>query len=295
MLSGLLSSLENLDKSAGTYAIAAIVVVDNDEAGSAQQVVTRFQQSSPLCIIYDRVSERNIAVARNRGVEIALGLDVDYVAFIDDDSTASAEWLTELVRASAQYNADIVWGRLSPSFETGVASWVVKGGFYGQPSQPTGTPTHHAESNNALVRASVLQSFDPPFDASLGRSGGSDSLFFRNARLAGATIVWSDEAVVAEKIQRSRATVRWILQRAFRIGNCGVFVMRDALPGFKTVAVRAIKGFGHIAVGLVSLPFALPRGRSAVVRSLARCALGIGAISALLGYRYIEYRKVHGS
>jgi succinoglycan biosynthesis protein ExoM len=295
LLAKLLNSLRDLDDTAGLYEIAGIIVVDNDADGSARQVVFNFQQTTSCPIIYDQVAERNIAIARNRGVEIALALPVDFVAFIDDDCTASPDWLTEMVQTSTAHGADIVWGRLRYSFESDVPEWVVRGELHSQQAQPTGVRSKTAESNNALVSAGVLASLPNPFDPDFGRSGGSDSLFFLRAHANGARIVWSNEGVVTETIQRSRATVGWFLQRAFRMGNSGVFVYRGLMPLHRVFAGRAMKGVGHMAIGVALLPRILVGGRPALVHSLRRCAFGVGIFSALLGYRYIEYRRVHGS
>src|SRR5277367_2699297 len=76
-----------------------VVVVDNDPAGGARSVVEQFADSGvPFGVDYDVQPEPNIAITRNRTVELASG---EWMAFIDDDERAPREWLCELVRAAA--------------------------------------------------------------------------------------------------------------------------------------------------------------------------------------------------
>jgi succinoglycan biosynthesis protein ExoM len=58
------------------------VVVDNDPAQSAAEVVREIQQGGKLELVYECEAEKNFAAVRNQAVKHAHG---DFVAFIDDD------------------------------------------------------------------------------------------------------------------------------------------------------------------------------------------------------------------
>ena len=74
--------------------IAEVVVVDNDATESARAVVeARRAAGCPFRLIYAIQPERNIALTRNRTVELASG---EWLAFIDDDERAEPGWLAAL-------------------------------------------------------------------------------------------------------------------------------------------------------------------------------------------------------
>ena len=73
----------------------SIVIVDNDRAASARQIVESLARQSQISISYYLEPEQNIALARNRAVDNAQG---DFIAFIDDDEFPPNDWLLKLTR-----------------------------------------------------------------------------------------------------------------------------------------------------------------------------------------------------
>ncbi|MDP9349512.1 MAG: hypothetical protein M3P24_10300 [Gemmatimonadota bacterium] len=113
---------------------------------------------------------------------------------------------------------------------------------------------------------------------------------------AGAKLVWADEAVVEEFIPVSRARTRWIIKRAFRIGNGYVFCVSALFPRYRWVIPRVAGAVARIRIGygLLTLPLAMLAGRAAAVRAIRTIANGMGSLAALLGKRYQEYTTIHG-
>src|SRR5262245_9752500 len=98
----------------------SIVVADNDDARSAEEVVEKFRALSVVPIHYYAESNRNIALARNKAVENATG---DYVAFIDDDEVAVDDWLLHLYKTSLKCQADAVLGPVVAAYECPPPHW----------------------------------------------------------------------------------------------------------------------------------------------------------------------------
>lgn len=293
MLSNLLRSLADLVLETPAPEVV-VVVVDNDASGSAELVVQARRPAFPWPLLFAVERTRNIALARNRGVALALAAGADWIAFVDDDEEVSPRWLAELLRVQSAHAADVVAGPVVNVYPPDTPRWVIAGGLPRHVRRPTGATSPGAETANALVSRRVLASIDGPFDPRFGRSGGSDSHFFLRARLAGARIVWADEAVVHETIPVSRATPGWFLRRAFRVGNAGVRVARAVLPVRGWLPRRLAAACYRIALGTVQLFPAVLRGRGAVVRALQDVCLGLGAIAGMTGYHYIEYNQPHG-
>jgi succinoglycan biosynthesis protein ExoM len=294
MLRALLDSIAKTEAPSHLLRLAAVVVVDNDAAQSAASMVAAMADEYPCSLIYTCEPQRNIARARNLGAHTALELSPDFLAFTDDDCIVSANWLGELVHVAGEYHADVVSGPLRHLFPPGTPRWLVQGGFPDGLAIATGSVLKTAESNNALIRARLLRTTSEPFDPAFGISGGSDSLLFIRLRNAGARIVRAADAVVMETVPSSRLHVPWILQRAYRRGNAGVFTYRAALPTLRWFPGRALKGLGHVAIGTGIILTGLFRGRATLLTGMSRLSLGAGILGALFGHRYFEYQRVHG-
>jgi succinoglycan biosynthesis protein ExoM len=290
MLGALLDSLRAAI-AATTNTTCSVFIVDNDVDASARPVAERFRPLLPS-LAYDIVPVRNIARARNRAMQLAVAAGADCIAFVDDDCTVAENWICELIAVAAASGADVVWGRRRFAVSQEASAWWRSGPLFPSAEHANGTRMETAESNNVLLMRRVAESNS--FDERFGLAGGSDSLFFLRVRLAGGIIVWSNDAVVTETVPASRTSARWLLARAFRKGNCGVFVYKAALPLHRWLPGRVAKGIGHVALGGALALGGVVRGRGAILAGFERSAVGIGIIAALLGYRYVEYRNLHG-
>jgi succinoglycan biosynthesis protein ExoM len=293
MLSQLLESLGALEVDPEVASGLFVVVVDNDAAGSAAPVVESARRRLPWPLHWAVEPVRNISLARNRAVRMALAEGAEWVAFIDDDEVAPPRWLDGLVRAQREHRADVVAGPVVPRYPPGTPAWVVQGGFFQRPRQAAGARVRVAETSNALVSARLLADTSGPFDPAFGRAGGGDSHFFIRARRAGATMVWAD-APVAETVPPSRAEAGWILRRAFRVGNCGTFAERGAVPLAAWLPRRTAAALARVVLGAGLLVPAALGGRAAVMRTLWQICCGAGSLAGIVGFRYVEYERPHG-
>jgi glycosyltransferase involved in cell wall biosynthesis len=270
------------------------VVVDNDAAGSALPVVDSLRSTVPWEISYCLEARQNISLARNRAIDTAHHLGVDAIAFVDDDEEADPIWLAELIHIKRASGADVVAGPILPRFDPGAPEWVIAGRFFEIPRYPTGTPVNIAFTGNVLVDRAWLESSGNRFDEAFGLTGGGDSHFFLKAKLGGAKIVWADGAIVRESVPASRTSARWILRRAFRVGNRYVACERSLLPLRAWLFQRLIKSGLRLAQGLVMLVPSALFGRASVVSALRRIAHSAGCLSGLVGIRFDEYDVIHG-
>ena len=69
-------------------ATVRVIVADNDDAPSARALIERLRAEMPFEIIYVHCPASNISIARNACLDNGMG---DFLAFIDDDETASKE------------------------------------------------------------------------------------------------------------------------------------------------------------------------------------------------------------
>ena len=269
-----------------------IVVVDNDPEETAREVCEA--ACDWLChpLVYRTEKRRGIPQARNAALGVALGR-ADFVAFIDDDEVPAPDWLAELLRVQRIYAADAVRGPVLPVFESPAPAWLEP--FFDRPRYATGQQLKTAYTHNVLVSTRALASLDRLFDERLGLTGSDDAELFQRFSLRGYRIVWADDAPVQEFIPSSRVRLPWLLQRAFRIGTGSAFIDRQCVepaPKRWRTAFHACRCLFRGAA--MQLRF-FWGGRPAATRGLQLISFGAGRLAGLAGYRYEEYRRVHGA
>jgi succinoglycan biosynthesis protein ExoM len=267
-----------------------VIVVDNDANGSARSICQKRSTDFRWPLHYSVEPEPGISQARNHALRLALPR-ADLVAFIDDDEVPEPNWLAELLGAARRCGADVVTGPVVPYFPEPVPEWVLRGEFFERPRHSDGAEIPVARTGNVLVHRRVFDHLGTWFDPKLGLSGSSDTLFFMRAKRAGFRIVWADRAEVVEWVPTSRATTGWLCRRNFRGGNgyARCTLLLDRSP--KARIVRAAKGVGQIAQGLLPLPVGAIRGRHVWMRHWLRAAFGLGTVAGVLGYFFQEYRR----
>jgi len=286
----LLEGLGDLEVPAETG--VRVVVVDNDPGASARQVVDEVRTGLRHPVDYAVESVPGIPAARNAAVDRARG--ADFVAFVDDDEWPDARWLVELLATQRATGADVVTGPVLPVFERTPPAWVVDGRFFDRPRHGDAERIGYARTSNVLIRSSLFDGDESPFDLAFGKLGGSDTHFFTRARMAGRTIVWADRAVVHETVPASRVTTRWLLQRQYRLGNTLSLCLRLLDPTPRRLAKRAAHGVVRLAHGAVLLLASPVRGRATLVRAGQELCFAAGLLSGLGGFTYAEYKVVHG-
>lgn len=289
LLADLLASLGRLELRRHPAEVR-VVVVDNDAAESARGVVDAARAGLPFGVEYAVEPERNISLARNRAVAMALAWGAEWAAFVDDDEVVRPRWLDELLEVQARSGADAVAGAVVPRFPAGAPAWAERSGVYARLHRRSGEPVAFLATHNALVSARLLRRDGGPFDPAFGISGGGDSHFFLRCAREGARMVGAAAAVAEETVLPERLRAGWVLRRAFRTGNGAVFAERALPPESRRVGQRVVKGIGRMAVSAVALPVAALLGRAAATRALWGVCYGAGCASALFGYRYHEYR-----
>jgi len=294
MLATLLKALDRQTFQKVPTPRATVVVIDNDVEESARTTVERAGTRArwPLC--YGVEPRRGISYARNRGV-MAIAGQCDFVVFVDDDELPRRNWLDELLFVQARENADVVAGPVLARFDELPPAWVERGRFFVRPRYRTGQPLSVAGAGNVLVRAGVLTEQSGPFAPQFALSGAEDTHLFMRLQRVGTRMVWADEAVVEERVPKTRLNMRWLLQRAYRGGNGFARCELDIRPGARVRVTRALKGAARVAQGVGLLAVAPAYGLCGLVDASARVCLGLGMPAGALGFGYDEYRHVHGA
>jgi succinoglycan biosynthesis protein ExoM len=178
---------------------------------------------------------------RNRLVAESSGT---FLAFIDDDERAGPDWLQALHDAALAFRADAVFGSKRFSFPAEVPAWIRTCRIFRRPEFEAGAafPWWFANTGNALVRRSALPDQERPFRQPFNETGGEDTDLFRRMARAGARFVAAPAALIEEDRAATRATLPWILRRAFRNGNNqAVFALEDAAVRRRSLAAANLR------------------------------------------------------
>ena len=264
-----------------------IIVVDNDPAHSAAAVCLSAAAKSAWPVHYYAQPEKNISLTRNLAVEHAKG---EYVCFIDDDETADIEWIKNLLATQDTHQADGVFGRVVSDFPGDVPEWIRSCYIFNRPAPATGSEALSMRTGNCLVRREILTSIPGPFDPRYGTSGGEDSRLFSQLKDNGARFVNSYEALTVEFVPLERANARWLLKRAFRVGNAYTYVTLERTLSDKTWSqigyfCRAAS-YGLASFLLMLASITNPNRR---FHWLLKLAANIGKCVAFFGVTHREY------
>ena len=277
----------------------SVVVVDNDPAGAAEglAVCARMAGAGYRWPLYCAPEEhRGISFARNRAVALALEQDPDFIAALDDDERPSRGWLREMLRVQAETGADAVGGPVLPEFAPDTPAWLVEGGFFGRGiSRPDKAEVRLNVCGNFMVKASRVRALMPePFDTRFALTGGEGGIFFRRLAAQNCTMRWAAHAVIHETVPPSRATLRWLMQRRFRLGVNMVRRQRVLQPGLGRELYFMMLTMGQLGAGLLFLVINC-RHRIRRTRAMLTISKALGRAAGHFGARYSEYRRIHGA
>jgi len=232
----------------------AVVVVDDNPDGRAKAVVDGFSHQFVGGLHYRFSGAQNISLARNAGLEAAMGL-ADWVAMTDDDQVVIPEWFDHLIATQQATNADAVTGPVILRYDDNKPGWVDSQPFEEimiAPIQPDQIKVEVCSTGNSMMRASFLREHpEIRFRPDLGRLGGEDMVFYRAAVSAGLHARYSAQAIAYGEQPPERATYRYHLRTSYWLGNTEYLTnieSGDASP--RRLALRASRRL----VGAVSRP-----------------------------------------
>ncbi|PYV54802.1 MAG: glycosyltransferase family 2 protein [Acidobacteria bacterium] len=256
----------------------SIVVSDNDRLCSAEAVVLEFAAGSPIPVRYCVEAQQNIAMARNKAIENAVG---DFVAFIDDDEFPIKHWLLALFKACSEYNADGALGSVKRHFDEKPPRWVLKGNFYERPTYPTGfvIDWRKGRTGNVLLKRKLFAADGQPFRPEFRT--GEDQDFFQRMIEKGNAFIWCDEAIAYEVVPPTRWKHTFMLRRALLSGATSLLQ-----PTWKTPEI--VKSVIAVPVYAAALPFALMLGYHRFMALLIKLSDHLGRLLALLGFDPIK-------
>ena len=277
-----------------------LLVVENNDRLTCQDIVERQRQTSGRTIHLVLEPELGIPFARNRCGIWGQESGYDWILLIDDDEIARKDWFRAMVDASRAFTADVFHGPVISVYPTDAPSWIMGAR---KRSRPTGAVMTKAATNNTMVSARVFapDGYALSFDPNLRFSGGEDTDFFLRLSKAGGKILWINEAVVEEPVNDGRLSLKWQLQRTFRVA-INIAMQHGKMHGLLSSSFRiALKAIGRIFQGLakasiaaILFVFAPQTSKRTGFAAAKDFASGLGSIAYLFGFRPQPYKQVDG-
>lgn len=208
MLDRVLAHLRSLRVPAGTE--WEVLVVNNNSTDDTDAVIAKHVGKLPIRRAFE--PQPGISIARNRAVRESRG---EIVLWTDDDAFPDPDWIAKTLEAFERFEADLVFGKVVPDWETDQPSWFsakFRGMFAlidlgGEPRAVT-EPHVVGFNVNMAFRKSLIEKIGPyRSDIGSGRmAGGEDIDLFKRAHRHGVAIAYQPEAVVRHFIPALRCT-----------------------------------------------------------------------------------------
>lgn len=243
MLENLLDSLGRLVLPSGVDVVGC--VVENDSRDTQRALVERHAGLLSFPLEYRQEPHVGIPQARNRLLAHACEVGATALIFVDDDEEVTSDWLQALCNmATLSHWQAVIQGRVVSRVQNPRQQHYER--FFQRKARATGQSLRYCASNNTLVPLAEIRRLGLRFDERLRETGGEDTAFFTLVRQAQVPLLYCHEAVVTELVPPSRANVRWLSLRKFRVGvmlGSGVLADKPRRLG-KSLAygMRAVAG-----------------------------------------------------
>ncbi len=264
-----------------------VVIVDNDAERTAEKVTQDLISECPdkFSLNYFNCPNKGLAHVRNEILDRALELSPDLIALIDDDEYPATNWISELVDILYANDADIVLGPNKPVFEKEVHPNFAH--LFDTIEFANNTQVDFVKTNNLIIRAEFIIKHKLRFDSRFNQTGGEDTYFGVEAVNSGARIFWAQNAVVYETIPAKRASLNWLVKRAYRGATTYTYILKlekEILRLVKKVIVSLI----YLLVGTLSMPLIFFPIKNRYWGLLKICN-SFGGFAGLFNKRYKEY------
>ncbi len=166
-----------------------IIVADNNAQSQREGYVEPGLRGVPWPVVYGHEPIAGYSNARNKAIELAMGVEAEALLFVDDDMILDPDWLAAHLKSLEHFGCDVVNGRI----------YGVRERF------PHGARLEKCGAGNVSFLRRIVDPgglglrFDPAFNT----TGTEDQAFFRAATAKGADIRQSDWPLIYNYYGRS--------------------------------------------------------------------------------------------
>ena len=238
-------ALESVCQQSLERSLYEVIVVDNNSTDNTYEVVAGFDHLGN--VRYCTETRQGLSHARNSGWHLAQG---EYVAYIDDDCRAPADWLEVASDVIGRLSPAVFGGPYSPFYITPRPAWFKDGygsSHKGEEARPL-AQNEYLSGGNVFFRRSLLEELDG-FDARFGMYGdslgyGEETVLQRRIRAnrRDELIYYDPKLYVYHLVSPQKMSLRWIARQRFVDGRYSHLVLqRDrTTPTSRAQVLRAM-------------------------------------------------------
>lgn len=201
-----------------------VIIVDNNSTDRTKEVVTRYVNKIPnLNYVFEK--NQGLSYARNRGYDVAQG---EYLVYLDDDTTAPPDYLSNIQNVIKKYTPDILGGPLYPYYATEKPFWFKDEYEIRKYENNSGfSLTCRVSGGNFTIKTNILKKLGL-FDVELGIKGdklglGEDAkvidLYRANLPEKEQKIYYALECYVNHHVPRYKMKMQYMLTRSYLSGK----------------------------------------------------------------------------
>lgn len=249
-----------------------------------------------------------IPFARNAVLDCAIGLNAQYLVFVDDDEWVPEDWLVQIYSSFVSSGNDLATGPILPRYTgseplnwlqqrllEGVVGWYARSRNKNRNNLARGE-AHRigAATNNWICDLNFVRRTGLRFCEDIGLGGGSDTAFWRDLQKLGGSSTWIDDAPLYDTVPISRLTLVYQFKRGRdqaaaewrrRERGGGIYMLLRSLP---FIISNLFEGILRSILGLIASGPHLTFG-------LRRLGAAVGRASAVCGRYDAHYEKPHGN
>jgi len=269
-------------------------IIDNNEEQSCKEMVADYEKISTIKLIYAHEPNKGIVHARNKALDCAKELNPDIMGFTDDDCIMSKDWLSNGLEGFKTFNAKILTGPCKFIFPAKTPKFIINARRFEYKQIPSGPSDIISSTRNVLFDFKLITKLKLRFNIQFNLSGGSDTFFFQEAYNAGHKATWLDDFMVHEYVPKSRANLKWVLKRNYRIGftrSKRVIILNNYNNKKFISQLFITKGPLFI---LKIFFYLLTFNGKETIRALESLSFLLGKFSTLFKKNHSEYHTLHG-
>jgi len=199
------------------------LIIDNTINGNAKNIISRVKKRFNYKIYYVNEKKRGIVYARNKCLEEVKKINCDYFSFLDDDCEIDQKWFVNFKKTISTHKVKIITGpqihKSNGKFKNNLEI------IFERKINNDKKFVNWAATNNVILNKKILLTSNLKFDINLNKFGmGEDQLFFLQLYKKGHKILWNKEIKVYEKKHSHRSTMKWVVDRSFRLGILGNYI-----------------------------------------------------------------------
>jgi hypothetical protein len=243
----------------------AEAVIDQDYPGSIVLMVPVGTVTDPRWIRQDVDRSRRVILCPravdsfeldcNTAFAIALKShpSVKFVALLKCGAGAPAQWLSLLMKAQQEFDADLVVGPVKAVFDEAPSDWMLSGPFFDRFGIQRGPIPRIPAADNLLVRADVIRSCLPRVFVPNSIPHESEWIDFAyRVQALGYTSICANDAVVFDVVPKSRMTKEWVIAREFSKASANARAQSLYQASRLAGASRRIRACGLLVSSLMS-------------------------------------------